>query len=321
MKKKKLIFISFILIFIFTASAIPCFITINLLNRINIKPKEPVSDKYVTDISSSDSQKSLNSPQIINILFLGIDSQDKEPGRSDCIMIFSLDQKHNKIKLLSIPRDSYVTISSLDTKDKINHAYSYGGPAFSIDTVNNNFNLDISSYISVNFSTFPKLIDSIGGIELTITEDEIEFINDYIDSVNELNSTNSNHINKAGTMKVDGTQALAYSRIRYTHGDDFKRTQRHRIIINQIINKIKSLPLTQYYSLLNNNISSVETNLSKYEIISYFKIFLSLHNAPVIEERFPCDEDSSGKLINGVYYYVFNEDNTIKKIHNFIYEE
>lgn len=317
LKSKK--FIAFFLSIIFILLFWFGFLLNTLLNKVNIKPATD-ADLKLTEPSPSLTNH-IDDNNIQNILLLGIDSNNCNSGRSDCIMILTLDKIHNKIKLSSIARDSYVVIKKFNKKDKINHAYAYGGPYLCINTINDNFDLNLSKYISVNFSSFPQLIDSIGGIQLTITDEELQYMNHYIHSINEINNTKSPDIAKTGTIDVDGTQALAYSRIRYTDGGDFERTHRQRIVISQIIKKFNSMKLFQQYSLLNTLLPLVETNLSKSEIIFDGSLLLSLKNSPVIEQRFPYDEDSSDKMINGVYYYVFNEENTKHKMHNFIFEE
>lgn len=169
--------------------------------------------------------------EIRNIALLGIDSRDDDlVGRSDSIMILTLDGAHNKIKLTSIMRDSYVNIDGYGM-DKINHAYAYGGPELALKTLNENFDLNIKEVMIVNFSSLIEIIDKIGGVTINITDEEISHIHG---------------INSSGEQLLNGSQALAYSRIRYATGGDYKRTERQRTVVNAVFNKLKSTPLTEY---------------------------------------------------------------------------
>ena len=258
---------------------------------------------------------------IKNIALFGIDSADGEAGRSDSIMIVTIDKTHNKLKVTSIVRDSYVEIPGRQGKDKINHAYAFGGPELAIRTLNKNFNLNIEDFASVNFSSLPKLIDAIGGIELNITTDELKYINSYIDGVNRTNSTNSPHITAAGKQKVDGTQALAYSRIRYTEGGDFERSHRHRTVLEALFTKFKGLSVASYPSVLNDLLPLVDTNLGTSEILSLAMDVNSLSSSKLIQERFPKDAMGKGEMIGGIYYYVFDIEKTANQMTDYIFED
>ena len=318
MKKKTIVF-SMITI---TAILISLF-SISYFNKVNLSDNKADSEinnnnKLKNDDNSSNSKTS--NKYIKNILLLGIDSGEDNIGRSDCIVIATLDTEHNKIKLSSIIRDSYVLIHNKSHKDKINHAYAFGGPELTLKTLNDNFNLDLTQFVSVNLTSFPVLIDSIGGITLDINENELKYINKYIHSLNSKNNTSSPDINSSGIQHVDGTQALAYTRIRYTDGGDFERSHRQRIVLETVFEKLKDLPITSYPSLLDNLLPLVSTNLNGSEILSLCMDLISLDNIDILEHQFPENSDAEGKIIDGIYYYVFDEESTIKKIHKFIYE-
>lgn len=281
------------------------------INKSDLNIKEDILEKDDTVVQNN---------YIKNVALFGIDETEGTVGRSDCIMILTIDNKHKKLKLSSIIRDSYVVIPTKEKKDKINHAYAFGGPQLALKTLNENFNLNLDQFVTVNFSSLPKIIDSIYGITLDITNDELKYINDYINNLNNLNATNSPNITTSGPQKVDGTQALAYSRIRYTDGGDFERSQRHRTVINQIIEKCKTVPVTQYTSLLDELLPLVHTNLESSDILSLTIDLNSLKNQPLMQDRFPRNEDGDGKIIGGIYYYVFDEESTTQKMHNFIFE-
>ena len=225
---------------------------------------------------------------IINIALFGVDAVDGDVGRSDSIMIATIDTVHKKLKLTSIMRDSYVAIDG-HGNDKLNHAYAFGGPQLAIKTLNENFDLNIENFASVNFETLPKIIDELGGIELNIDADELEYINGYIAHLNNINGTSEPAIESTGIQHVSGTQALAFCRIRYTSGGDYKRTERHREVLTEIFKKIETMPVTSYPSLLSEILPMVNTSLGYSDILELGTEVLKLGDSNLQLERFPLD--------------------------------
>lgn len=260
-----------------------------------------------------------NVNKIKNIALFGIDATDGETGRSDSIMIATLDPVHNKLKITSVMRDSYVSIDGYG-QDKINHAYAYGGPELAIKTLNENFGLNIEDFISVNFSSLPTIINILGGIDIEITQEELEYINSYIDDINVKDRTNSPHISYAGVQHLDGTQALAYSRIRYTSGGDYERTQRHRTVLNALFNKLTSTSVASYNSLLNEVLPYVQTNLSAADILSLGTKVLGIGNN-LEQDRFPRDGYGEGTMIDGIYYLTFDKEATVQQMRDYIFND
>ena len=260
------------------------------------------------------------SNSIINIALFGVDAVDGDVGRSDSIMIATIDTVHKKLKLTSIMRDSYVTIDG-HGNDKLNHAYAFGGPQLAIKTLNENFDLNIEDFASVNFETLPKIIDELGGIELEIDEDELEYVNGYTAHLNSINGTNEPALESVGLQHVSGTQALAYCRIRYTSGGDYKRTERHREVLTEIFKKIETIPVTSYPSLLSEILPMVNTSLDYNEILELGTEVLKLGDSSLELERFPLDDYCEGKMISGVYYLTFHKEITVEQLHNYIFED
>lgn len=260
------------------------------------------------------------SNSIINIALFGVDAVEGGAGRSDSIMIATIDTVNKKLKLTSIMRDSYVAIDG-HGNDKINHAYAFGGPQLAIKTLNENFDLNIEDFASVNFETLPKIIDKIGGIELDIDADELKYINSYIANLNSINGTNEPSIESTGLQHVSGTQALAFCRIRYTSGGDYKRTERHREVLTKILEKIKTLPATSYPSLLSDILPMVNTSLDYSEILELGTEVLKLGDSKMELERFPLDDYCEGKMINEIYYLTFDKETTVNQLHNYIFED
>lgn len=302
------------IVIISTIAISTVFNTLNKIKNIQI-------DKNDLNINTEVFNYYENTGDIKNIVLLGIDAVDGEIGRSDSILIATIDTIHKKVKLTSIMRDSYVDIPGYGM-DKINHAYAFGGPQLSIKTINNNFGLNIDNFVSVNFSSLPDIIDILDGVELEITEEELQYINKYIDGINFLNGSDSAHITSSGIQSVDGVQALAYSRIRYTSGGDYVRTERHRNILKGLFNKILELPKTSYLSLLNEILPHIKTNMSAREIFELGTDTLSVMGDINLEQkRFPLDGYSEGTYINGIYYLSFDRETTKTFFMDYIFND
>ena len=235
-----------------------------------LKQERITNDTEELGIREANSDESSEMSNYRNIAILGLDSRydtyDND-YRTDCIMIVSINKNTNDIQLYSIYRDTYVYME-MDNQikfDKINHAY-YNGIENTIKTINKNLDLNVTEYIISDFSALVDLIDQIGGIEIKIDSEEIKYINDYIKDVSKVVGKRSSLIENTGLQKLNGIQAVAYCRIRYTSGMDYKRTERMRTVINKVIAKIKSLDITQMLELLDIILPNIRTNISTEEI-------------------------------------------------------
>ena len=207
-----------------------------------------------------------------NIALLGIDSRQDDYGlgnRSDCIIIASINKSTNDVKLISVYRDSYLQLNEKGktTLDKVTHAYSYGGAQNTLLALNTNLDLNIKEYLTVNFDTVVLAVDALGGVDIDITSDELKYLNSYIDATSQSSGVKATHITSAGKQKLSGVQAVAYSRIRYTAGGDYKRAERMRTVVQAMVTKAKSLSATQLISVANKILPHVSTNISNSEII------------------------------------------------------
>ena len=256
---------------------------------------------------------------IINIALFGLDAPNGEVGRSDADLILTIDKKHHKLKLTSIMRDSYV-----DVKDhgmtKLTHAYAYGGPELALNTINTNFDLAIDKFITVNFTSLPKVIDKLGGVDINLTPGDLKYMNGYIKNLDNINKTDSPDINSTGMHHLDGTQALAYCRIRYDGGDQ-RRTERQRTVLQAVFKKMKDTSVTQYPAILNELLPLVTTNISANEFISLGKDIADTGATQFEDLKVPCDKHEDGKMIDGVYYMTYDLKAETKELHKFIYEQ
>lgn len=206
-----------------------------------------------------------------NIALLGIDSRADDYGlgnRSDCMIIASINQETNAVKLISVYRDTYVYVTENVTKrlDKITHAYSYGGAQNTLKSLNEALDLNITEFVTVNFDAVIAAVDSLGGVYIDLDSSEIKYINDYIDATSQSSGIKSSHITSTGRQRLDGVQAVAYSRIRYTAGGDYKRTERMRTVVEAMLSKAKTLGVGQLNSFADTILPRIRTNISSSEI-------------------------------------------------------
>lgn len=179
-----------------------------------------------------------------NILLLGTDTRDmndSEGSRTDCIIIVSINEDTGSVYLTSIYRDTLAKLGETSSYSKINSAFTYGGAKMAIQTVNQTLDLDVTKYFLFNFKAVVDMIDEVGGIELNIEDYEIDEMNVCIrGTASAIGEGDFTYITSTGLQKVDGIQAVAYGRMRYGVGDDFKRTERMRIVVTKLLEKVKN---------------------------------------------------------------------------------
>lgn len=240
-----------------------------------------------------------NMSDYTNYAFFGLDSQTGSladtGNRSDSIIVVSINNSTKAVKLLSIYRDTYVSING--NYSKINAAYSWGGPELAISTINRNLDLNIEKYATVNFKILANIVDALGGIEIEVEEEILSNLNSYIKDMNRLNGGDSETISSAGTYTLDGNQAVAYSRIRYTSGGDLKRASRQREVLEAIFTQAKSHPL-KMLSAIDEVLPQVKTNMEQDEL---FSMFLSVMQYEIEDQQgFPWDQKEMKYY--GTYY-------------------
>ena len=205
-----------------------------------------------------------------NIAIYGVDSRDSELGegnRSDCIIIASINNDTKEIKLISVYRDTYVDIDGYGL-DKITHAYSYGGPELALKTLNENLDLNVTEFVTVNFDAVADAVNALGGVEINIQADEIDYLNSYLAETSRVTGLETEEITETGLQTLDGVQAVAYSRIRYTEGGDYRRTERMRTVIEAMFEKLQTKSLGEINDLADQILPEVYTNIEPDEIIS-----------------------------------------------------
>lgn len=268
-KRRILFFIIELIILLILASALFVAVKFSKLNTESLDIGQIIINEGVT---TADGTSKLSGYK--NIALFGVDSRTGalESGtNSDTIMVASINNDTKEVKLVSIYRDTYLD-TTLGYYTKATEAYGAGGVQASINMLNKNLDLDITDYVTVDFKAVAAAVDAVGGIDLTIEEDEVGFLNDYLVETSEVLGIDSyENIPGPGTYHVDGLHALAYCRIRYTTGDDFKRTERQRTVLTKLIDAAKSAGVLQLNSLIDELFPMVYTSLTAGEIFNLAK--------------------------------------------------
>ena len=257
-----------------------------------------------------------------NIALLGIDSRADDYGlgnRSDCMMIASINQETNGIKLISVYRDTYVYVMENGTKrlDKITHAYSYGGAQNTLKSLNEAMDLNITEFVTVNFDAVIAAVDSLGGVYIDIDESEIKYVNDYIDATSESSGVKSSHITHSGRQKLDGVQAVSYTRVRYTAGGDYKRTERMRTVVEAMLSKAKTLNVGQLNSFADTILPKIRTNISTSEIWGLIPKLASFK----VTESIGWPYDTKGITLDRWYGVPVTLQSNVERLHKEAFEQ
>lgn len=301
--------IFFCLIFILCGSGL-VYVSTNLLSGLS-----------TTTIAKDDDSLGIDTKNIVmddsikNIALFGVDSRNGEfTGRSDVIMILSVDNKHGKLKMTSILRDSELTIegesndgSYLNYVDKINAAYYYGGPELAIRTINQNFGLDIRDYVTINFANMASIVDAFGGVDIELTAEEVKAVNDNlwalsqeVEDQKEMDQQDGTYdgqvyseityedylptVNgdvdlmygeyEGGMYHLNGNQAVAYGRIRKIDSD-YQRVERQQTVFSALVGKLEGMGLTDYTGLIQQLMPYCETSLDLTDILGMTPILFT----------------------------------------------
>lgn len=322
-KKIAIIIISILLVFAIIFGILLYFAS-SILGKIGYESLDEtqlgLNNDLYNEVSGSVSEEEFNN--IKNIAIFGIDT-----GRSDTIIIASINQNNHTIKLISIPRDTYVSVEG-HGKTKINHAYAYGKETLALKTINENFGLNISEYVTINFKGLINIINKLGGIQLEITKAEMDYINQNVSMSYEISGkSNIEKLSSYGKVTLNGEQALTHSRNR-TIGNDFYREERQRDVITAVMNKVSKMSLTQIWGLSDSILSEVKTNLDITECMGILTSALS-HSSEymnnIISKQIPSYEEGNGsgkgQMISGVYYFVSDLDEASQAFKDTIYGE
>ena len=239
-----------------------------------------------------------------NIAIFGIDSREdtySKGNRSDCIIIASMNNETKEVKLVSVYRDTYVQIEGHGL-DKITHAYSYGEAPLAIKTLNTNFDLNITEFVTVNFDAVKDIVDDVGGISMNITSEEVSHIPG---------------IKKAGTQTLTGEQALAYARIRHTSGGDYKRTERMRDVLTAVVNKVKTFNVSQLNKFIDDVLPKVYTNITAADIFGMIPSATSIK----ITDSIGWPYETKGITLDRWYGVPITLESNVTRLHKEVFGE
>lgn len=226
----------------------------------------------------------------VSVLLLGVDQRPGERGRSDSIMVMTLNPTRNESRLISIPRDTKVDIVGKGTNDKINHAYSFGGPEMAIKTVEKFLNIPINYYAEINMEGFTSLVDAVGGVTV----------------YNDLDFTSAGTHFSVGKINLTGADALKYTRMRYEDPrGDFGRQMRQRQVIEQVVGKLSSdVSISNFNAIMDVVGKNAQTNVSfkpmRTLAFDYMDAFRNQKNLKL--------EGTGGKEGDGIYYWHPTDD-------------
>ncbi len=286
----------------------------------------------ITEVPQELGFEEVKDERIINMALFGLDTRNPESfsGRSDAIMILSVNTGTGKIKLISVMRDSFVPVDKESGRvfTKINSAYASGGPVLAIKTLNTIFDLDISEYVSVNLFKLKDIIDAVGGIEIEVTENELQYLNAGVHEMCGILKVDvtPHLVKKAGKQHLNGIQATSYARIRYASNaegtrDDYGRTDRQRYIMEQMFKKVVVMEKTKYTKLVKPIFASCESSLNYSEIFEVAIDVLSMNptlgeaRIPEYSYLMPSPNTSAGSVV----YYDLGF--AAELIHAFIYDD
>ncbi|MBQ3392946.1 MAG: LCP family protein [Lachnospiraceae bacterium] len=257
-------------------------------------------DPSITESISDTAQNDSFMAGYTNIALFGVDSREQDlmdgDNRSDTIIIASINKETNEVRLVSVFRDTYLDVGD-GTYAKCNAAYAYGGPQQAVAMLNTNLDLNITDFVTIGFEGLADTIDAVGGIELDLTEEEVGYMNSYMEDMNYELGTPYEPVESAGVQTVSGIQATAYCRIRYTEGDDFRRAERQRTVLSKTLEKIKGASPATLMKIAESIMDETATSLSSTELLG---LMTKAGSFEITEQTgFPADEQWVYGTING----------------------
>lgn len=257
------------------------------------------------------------------VALFGLDNRSNgnlSKGNSDVIIIASINNDTHEVKMASIYRDSYLDIGN-GTFKKCNAAYSAGGPEQAISMLNKNLDLDITDYVTVDFNAVVECVDLLGGVVIPeVTDEEAVLMYGYMDEINKLTKHNSKYLSSGGTnVTMDGVQACAYSRIRYTAGNDYKRTERQRTVIAAMIEKAQSSNLKTINSLIDALFGDIKTSYTNTDLMA---LAAQVFNYKLGETTgFPFEKNTKKLGSKGDCVIPCDLESNVKQLHAFLYDD
>ncbi len=252
--------------------------------------KVNLDEEVISSSVNSGVEENVEMTGYTNIALFGVDSREGEldkKTRSDSIIIASINNETHDIKLVSVYRDTYLNLSN-DSYNKCNAAYAAGGPEQAISMLNMNLDMDITDFITVGFGGLTEIVNQLGGIEINVEESEITHLNNYQSTMASESELNMKYtpVTEPGLQTLDGLQATAYCRIRYTAGDDFRRAERQRTVLMAILEKAKTASAADLVNVANEVFGQTYTSLDLEDIVNIYLPNITKYNV-VANDGFP----------------------------------
>ena len=285
--RKLLVFLVIVLALFFGGLYLAVGVVYDVYDKMNIVPDESVKGPVKKD-------------GVTSVLLIGSDSRTAgTEGRSDAMILITVSDRTKTVHMTSLLRDMYVDIPGHDG-NRLNAAYAYGGPELLMETVNRNFGTEVYHYAVVNFEAFAGLVDAVGGVELELTAEEVQWVNAYLNEYNELRGmpmeTDYLDTSLSGNIHLNGAQALAYCRNRFI-GTDFARTQRQRNVLSAVMKKLPAAVLTNPGGLADGLFPNLTTNLTQSECVRLALMAGKLLSYDIIQDSLPLDGTYSNATI------------------------
>lgn len=288
-----------------------------------ISEEDAAIEAYLKSIKENiDTENAVHSnSKIWNILLIGSDSRDTDSrGRSDSMILITLNKEAKEITATSFLRDIYLEIPGKG-ENRLNAAYAYGGAELLLDTLELNFKIKVDEYVKVDFFDFINIIDAIGGLSMDVGKAELEVMNGYIREMNALLSKDKEEdvIEEAGTYRLNGKQVLAYSRNRYTKNGDFDRTDRQREILQALLKKVYSLNPIELNNLLNTILPQITTNITEGDILLQLLSMPSYTEYKINQFCIPVQGSFTNRRINGMQVLCIDFVDNRKQLNSKLY--
>lgn len=257
----------------------------------------------------------------LNVALFGLDKREnvEEMGtRSDTIIIASLNRETKEVRMASVYRDTLLQMDD-GTYNKANAAYAFGEEEEAVAMLNRNLDMDIDHYVTVDFSAMVDMIDAVDGIDVEVTEEEIPYLNNYSCEIIENTGVDTWEIKEPGYQHLTGVQATAYARIRATEGDDYRRTERQRLVLTKIAEKAQAVSLSSLNMMIDRVLPKVRTNFTLPEILAYAKDVKKYTIGETL--GFPFDLDTMYYGDAGDSVVPDNLEDNVKQLHEFFFGE
>ena len=257
-----------------------------------------------------------------NIALFGADAREggiDKGAITDTMIIASIKNKTKEVRLVSVYRDTIMQQKD-GTYFKANSAYHKGGGEEAIAELNRNLDLDIQNYVCVNFAAMIKAIDAVGGIEVDVQEEEISYINGYATEIIKVTGIDSEGVYHAGRQTLNGVRATAYARIRYTEGGDFKRTERQRYILTELLKKAKKLSIGELQALADEIMPMISTSFSATDILS---LAVNLPKYELVDAKgfpFEVTTKTNPRGLEGDFVVPVDLSANVKELHEYLFD-